>query len=675
MALHSIYHHPPSSHNEDSKVDQKCVIHRSRQIVKKRIKELYEDSPVQQQTAPQQGDAQYPQQQASNTTHQMNPAPMPQHINPFTESTMNVHTGPGLNINSYLSDQNGNAITPTQHAPYQTLPYGYHQPMIYQHPSQEVHTHNSQQPVPQQGHAQHPQQLNQPQQIKPPPVDPAFRVGKSGRQLEILLNDIYKQRFIAGGLKLGINKLGIRYAIFGFEFVFFEDSQFEDNIVNYAVTQLGMKDLSSTTIKNLMKVLRGNDSYWIKDDEKVHNPCVRVVNQGFPNIIYFFSPLQYVVMSLQSLEWRSGYIGVLAPTGAKHATYDIRYFNSTDLANRARSGSMKVPNLVSIFDSIGIKNEHRPLLVSWMIHSLVAREYYLFEIASKSESVSKNACKAIKEIIDPSEQSLYKIPLKPMTIARHGLDHYLLNFYSDKALSEVQQEALLDLMIGDGIKVDGIKQCLDKAQCFVKRPVILCANNSGTVINHQKLKSRTINIELYVNNDNFSKLSTHQFDAARTELIQLAMVCSESLYSQQANMDDISSLLVALANSCGDDHNEYLSRFNKWQQENMFLELDDNDTALLIYRWARDHLNKEHEFCESGPIKKWKDTLSSYAESEGIVDWDTKSHRLIGEEFRSSNLVLNKLGIRVESAGRGSRLSNWTITVPTKISIAPTHCE
>lgn len=639
MGIHRIDNYPSDSHDEGSQSDQGVEPLTARQIFRREAKNILDE----------------PNNQQEHNGHLQQQAPQQQ------------------NTQQLPAPQQQNALHSQQLAAPQQTNYQY------------------QQPISQQAALMDPQQLAPQQKIKPLPIDPAFRAGKSGRQLEILLDEIYKQKSTVGGLRLGINKLGTRYAIFGFEFVFFEDPQFEDRIVSYAVTQLGMADLSSTAIKNLMKVLRGNDFYWAQDDERTHSPCVRVVNQGFPNIGYFFSPLQGVVMSLQNPEWRSGCVGVLAPTGAKHAPYNARYFDNTEVADDARSGSMKVPNLVSIFDSIGIKNEHRPLLASWMIHSLVARDYYLLEIASQSESVSKNVCKAIKEIIDPCDPSLYKIPLKPMTIARHGLDHYLLNFYSDKALSEVQQEALLDLMTGDGIKVDGIKQRLDKAQCFVKRPVMLCANNSETVINHQKLRSRTINIKLDVSSDNPSNISTHQLDSARTELIRLAKVCSESIYnkhdhnnslglpesiySQQANMDDISSLLVVLAKSFGKDHNEYLRCFNGWQVENLFLELDDNDAAFLIYLWAEDHLNKEHEFSESGSIKEWKERLSSYAESEGIVDWDTKSHRLIGEEFRSSNLVLNKLGIRVESAGRGSRLSNWTITLPTKISIESIHLK
>lgn len=529
-----------------------------------------------------------------------------------------------------------------------------------------------------------------------PPVDPAYLVGKSGRQLVIMLDAIYTRNMNGVSVYFGQNKLGTRYCLFGNEFVFFEDTLFQDKLKHFAITYLHLTDLSQTAIKNVISILRAQPDYWAQEDQLAHNPYVRVVNLSYPNIFYHLTPSYYIQLSCQPLDNRQGNSGILHPSGAIWPQPPANHcFLCHDLNQIAGAANIRIPAILDLFHQIGIAEADRPLVLCWMVHSLVARDFYLLEFNSQEQRVHHIACEALKYIIDPSTHLLTKIPKKSMDLARLGLDDYLLALYADKRLSAEQQEALLELMTYNGIKVDGLKSKLDQAQCYIKRPVVLAADD--TVIDDINLRARTLTFELDSNQASGQLPSSSNIDAARVELIRLAMVSSAAVYSepqqayqvekqvlklypQHVNFVRLGVMLYSVLNPdqyqassesnrslIGQDY--FLKHFTDWLQHNLFLEMDDHDIAYLIYAWAKDQTVVEQSYSESWSIKDWKQRLAFHAAAEQIELTD-KSFRSIGEAFKASNRVLNKLGIRVESTGRGKRVSEWTITVPKKIGIA-----
>ncbi|MDR9500072.1 MAG: hypothetical protein RI556_12920 [Hydrogenovibrio sp.] len=528
-------------------------------------------------------------------------------------------------------------------------------------------------------------QYRPPAQPPRPPVDPAYLKGKSGRQLEVILNAIYPQPQYAPPIRFEINKLGTKFCVFQNEVVFLEDKTFKDKLKAFAITQLGLTDLSDTAIKNVISVIKTSNLYWHVDDRFSNSPSVRVINLGYPHIYYALNPNHFIPLNMQS-QFDRPISGLLTPPQAEWAPYtEPNLFAYHEIQNSIQQKRLNPVNTFALLEVLGIQKHHHYIVLTWLIYNLTANDFIALEICSENEKLREFASDALKRIIDPTKQTTHKIPKKTIDIANLGRVDYLVALETTEKLSKTQQEGIFDLMTGNGVVVDGLKPRPDKAQFQVKRPILISAPD--TSITEPKLRERSLSIEMefdkHQSSSNYiiTNSDANTINQARIEVLRLSIATGHIIHSNYERtfhgilkknehliMDKLINLGMDLCLLTSQYKNKFTEQFRKTSEENLFMEMDDSDTAYLIYVWAKDKENNEEEHSETHPIKDWKKILSKYAENEGI-SWDSIETRKIGADFKKAKPTLAKFGIILNSDIRSKRLSQWSITIPKKIDI------
>ncbi len=317
------------------------------------------------------------------------------------------------------------------------------------------------------------------------------------------------------------------------------------------------------------------------------------------------------------------------------------------------------------------------MVISWLIYSLISENFILLELINSKTKDQQFALHYLKALIDPSYENFQTIPKKADDIYRIGLEHYLigLNSNSRTPLSVEQQDALLELLFNNGAKIDANGTKNSNAKFFVKRPIILTAMD--TLITESKLREKTITIPIPSSDGNIGGTpSDHQMNSACLEILQIAVLSSHVVshedltnnkyfkHNRFKNFETYIHLVCEISHLLLKDNGKnFIDEFEAWALEDIFIQMDENDIAYVIYKWAEEHKNSTHKHS----IKNWIYELNHYAETEDI-HIKGLSPRKIGADFKQAAPVLEKLGIKIESAGR-SRMSEWTITVMDKVDL------
>lgn len=521
-----------------------------------------------------------------------------------------------------------------------------------------------------------------PPQYTPPIIPAAYRKGKSGQQLEIIMKSLFSPN---SELSFRKNNYGTPYAIYGIEHIFLESREFKDKLIAHVIKVLGLTELSDTAIKHAITLLKDDAKNWPKDKANVTNPNVRVINHGYPNIWYQNQPTE--ITSLSQYYFPPSDISVLQPKQA-------RWHGSTPLQNHLYINDMRcsfsqdpktyIHNLQFLLQKTNLGNNLLTHL-SMLVHILISQEKLIFEITGSKNSNRETAFETVKELIDPVIDTFKPMPKKATDIIQYGLEEYLISFSteSNQSLSAEQHQTLIQLISNNGVKYDAIKSAKHSAMCSIKRPILL--TSTDTKVNDVSLRERTFTSRLPRSENciEFSEIDPTLIFNARSELLQVAKVIAPAVYdsatvpdyelntTNHPHLDSFIKIGCELAQIIYRDPRIFLKEFENWASESSEFHFENNDTALVIYEWAKEHTNTSLSL----QIKDWKQELLPYAIDQGL-DWEKVSFKKIGLEFQKAEDSLERIGICIDSAGR-KRVSNWTISVGERIDLPqiPLHLK
>lgn len=517
---------------------------------------------------------------------------------------------------------------------------------------------------------------------KMPDIPAAFRRGKAGQQLEILFRVMwFKNHPALATLYMGINEFGTLYCYLNGWYYTFDSQEFKDQLTKIAIQDLGMADLAPKVIDNAFILLRTNTPLWFKDAEIVTNPSIRVIDQGHYFIGYALQPGN-VIPLIQLPQNNSPFPqGVFVPTGAKWPQYAQHYddFSSQTLINARANPIAYLHNLLHLINQIGIPDKLGLITLALLVHTLIGKKHLLIEITGNNEAHGLTVFKTIKALIDDTLEPSKPLPKKIEEVKRYGFNEYLISFvlHTDKKMNEDVQAGIIELINGTAVTAAQPKAKYPTL-CRLKRPVLIKAPES--VISLPGLYQRTISLHLpencaFVPSANIDHAL---IDNARIELLRLTQLVSHTVYpsfcqSQSPytvditgfdNMHDFIRLGCEISYLIHGTPQKFVDEFTDWSNQNAFLRLDNNDSAYLVYLWAKDHAGAS----VTQSLKEWLNEIDHYAQGEG-VDLEIFSPRKFGADLKSAHSLLQKLGVECTSNGRSTRLSSWTFSVDPQIGI------
>ncbi|BBN60633.1 hypothetical protein [Hydrogenovibrio marinus] len=512
--------------------------------------------------------------------------------------------------------------------------------------------------------------------LQTPKIPQAYRKGKSGQQLDIILGALLNLNYYKYSFSLRTNQLGTRYCIQDFQFIFFDSPEFEDKLKAFVIKSLLIREPSQTAIKNTLLILRESPEYWLRDSEECSNPCIRVINHGYPNIYYVANPNNTVQLTTMNYEPRFCGFAALMPNEAKwdwNMTLSDN-FGDQKLQDLRQAPELYTTNLLALLKTANIPEDRTFLVISWLAHCLLSSDHIILELIGEDSSIRHYAHELIKQLLDPSNDPIKVIPKKHDELFRIGLEEYLISLRSNltRKLSDEYQSTLLEMITNNGARGFGNDKNKEKTRCFIKRPFSLSAPD--TLITNHSLQSHTLTINLPDTSKSRPPKLDHQLlNHARIELLRLTKAVSycfspswhEKNFTIGKNaFPEMESLLLIgceLSELLRKNKNSFMHEFEAWAVENSFMQLENNDTAFLLYLWASE--NPETSIKRT--ISEWKKILLPYAQDENI-DLSSVEARKIGADLKQARSLFKKLGIDCEYAGRG-RLSYWTISVGTTI--------
>lgn len=509
----------------------------------------------------------------------------------------------------------------------------------------------------------------------------AYKKSKAGEQLSIILNacfsSISQDGMQGSDIYLGINSLGSRYMIFGFEFIPFDSKKFKDKFLKHIITALRISDPSSNVINNCLTTIKETPECWNQDPYDWHNPSVRVVNHGYPFIYYFNNSNSYIQLT-QAPNQNHCRIGVLNPPSSINInTCAYTNFNSYQSLNSLKNDPKNnVLNLMALLDMLHFDDRQSLICMTWLIHSIISRNLFLLELINIEVSFIREVAEILKELIDPSSEKLIPIPKKANDIQRVGLNHYVMAFKSNstKPLNSEQQNALHDLMGEDGAIVDITPSKKGDSKVFIRRPIILAAPDS--LIDDLELRKKTVTIPIS-NEDSktYIDLPSQLLSNARIELLKLCIMTSHVMsyesfkkpffetnrFSRHESFIHLGCVISNLLNN--DRGQKFIDQFESWALEDLFTQIEESDIAHILYKWAEEHKGKTQTLS----ISEWKHELNHFARLHE-VNIALFSPRKMGSAFKKVAPILTKVGIKITSSGR-RRYSSWEISVAEKIGL------
>ena len=526
------------------------------------------------------------------------------------------------------------------------------------------------------------------QNMKPSPIKPpvapklpaAFNKGKSGLQLSALLDTFAHPWEYQLNLYLGENEYGTKYCHIEKKFLFIDSHEFKDHIIHFATIYLGFPELSATALNNFITVLRTGEDYWSKDAANSSTPSIRILNQGTQNAFYALTPENFIPLSRTNFMQPSN-IGLLNP---KSALWNLNAYSWDFFGDQNLNAMNQYPldfnsNLIELLEQLQIPNPLGLLCIATLIHSLITdNDHLLLEITGDSETHCSMVFSNLKKLIDPVLDISKPLPKRADDIKRYAFEEYFMSFeQSDNPkLKAEQQETLLQLLKGTAT-ANALQKSKYPSKCTLKRPIII--NAPDTVIDLEPLRKRTVSIHLpKISNLSFHVIEENLIVNAGLEFLRLTQSISHVIFpdarhcwqNYEIELNDFHELKNLILIGCElsrlftGSPDMFISEFTEWAIEDLFTQLDDNDTAFLFYKWAEDHKGTT----ATQPMKDWKSELTFYAESEEI-DLSKISERKLSADLKQAIPLLRKLGIDCESSGRSKRLSSWTITVNEEIGL------
>jgi hypothetical protein len=404
-----------------------------------------------------------------------------------------------------------------------------------------------------------------------------------------------------------------------------------------------------------------------------------VIDQGHHYISYALQPGNLIPLIQFHPNSANFAKGVFAPAKSKWSQYAQHYndFSQQTLINARAHPANHMSNLLQLFKQIAIPEKFSLIVLTSLVHTLIAQQHLLIEITGENEGHCLTVFKTIKTLIDNTLESCKPLPNRPNEIKQYAFEDYLMSFelHTDKTLKQDVQSTLIELLNGTAV-AEAFPKAKYPTQCRLKRPVIIKAPES--VISLPSLNKRNVSIHLADNTPYVNHAHIHPtvFEAARIELLRLTQLVSHTIYPSfcqiqptyqlQINefdeMQDFIRLGCEISNLLHRSPTIFVDEFMAWSIENAFMQLDNNDSAYLVYLWAKDHAGAT----VTQPLKEWLNEIDHYSQAEG-VDLDMLSPRKFGADLKNAHTLLKKLGVKCISHGRSKRLSEWTFSVDQNI--------
>ncbi|SFR52616.1 hypothetical protein [Thiomicrospira sp. ALE5] len=517
---------------------------------------------------------------------------------------------------------------------------------------------------------------------KMPEIPAAYRRGKAGQQLEILFRVMwFKNHPALATLYMGINEFGTLYCYLNGWYYTFDSQEFKDQLTKIAIQDLGMADLAPKVIDNTFILLRTNTHLWFKDAEIVTNPSIRVIDQRHYYIGYALQPGN--VIPLLPLPQNNSPFpqGVFVPTGAKWPQYAQHYddFSSQTLINARANAIAYTTNLLQLINQIGVPDKLGMITLASLVHTLIGKQHLLVEITGNNEAHGLTVFKTIKALIDDTLEPSKPLPKKLEQVMRYGFNEYLISFvlHTYKKMNEDVQAGIIEFLDGTAI-VAAQPKAKYSTLCRLKRPMLIKAPES--VITLPALYQRTVSLHLPENCVFVpsAHIDLALIDNARIELLRLTQLVSHTIYPSFCqsqvpytvdiygfdNMQGFIRLGCEISYLIHGTPQKFVDEFIEWSNQNAFLRLDNNDSAYLVYLWAKDHPGVS----VTQSLKEWLNELDYYAQGEG-VSLEILSPRKFGADLKQAHSLLQDLGVKCVSHGRSKRLSEWTFEVDPQIGI------
>lgn len=513
-----------------------------------------------------------------------------------------------------------------------------------------------------------------------PKIPAAYNRGKQGQQLFTLLDLFYNPWKYNTDLYLGENKFGTQYCYIYSRFLFIDSPEFRDQITHMAIQYFNFLELSNTAVNHLIQVLRTDDFIWNKDHQNINTPSIRILNEVYPNIFYTHSKGNYIALVNTNYHQPTRNQEVFIPKQAEWPDTNYRWdmFSPATLNQMANSPENFISNLDALLDQLQLPKVMELLFLSALIHSFVADEHLLLEIIADDDAQGEIIFNIFKALIDPVSDYAKPLPKKAEEIKRYALNEYLMSFDipSNKKLSSEQQETLLGILKGTAT-IDALPKSKYPSKCQVKRPILLKATD--TVIDLPKLRERTVTLHIpKIHDFNQPTIERWSIDNSRLELIRLCQLCSYVNYPQfhtrqmpfSVELTEFQPLKGLISIGCElsrvfhGSTDRFVNKFKEWAIQDLFMQLDHNDSAYLVYVWAKEHTSSKAE----QSLKDWLNELEYYANKEGI-DLTKISPRKFGADLKQAKALLEKLGIHCVSNGNSKRLSSWKISVGNEVGI------
>ena len=510
-----------------------------------------------------------------------------------------------------------------------------------------------------------------------PPIPPAYRKGKSGEQTDILINHFWYARQSLGDMQLRISDFGTKYLYCNTEFVFFESDTFDDRLRTFAYN-IGISDITDTTIKSIKSIVRADPRFWVRDTNNCQNGSVRILHHG-STPYYSLDSNHFICLNLYHYQLNPNIphnpVAFLYSPKSKtanlfnHTTiYDFEYINSLQHRNINLKSTYHLLNL------IGIPTQQQSLIVTWLIHVYLAKEPIVLQIIEDQGILGPDFANLLKHLIDPSAEESFPIPKKASEIVEYGFDHYVLHFSvsSGQKLSKEQQETLFTLTTNKGAKHNITNSRNKEAEYHVKRAVIISTQSNA--INLPLLHSRTLTLDLN-STENFN-LACFDASQIRSQLLESAIHIATfaNSYNTKLSIETSSPSFIEyltigqhIENLVNRGSGNFITEFSQHMELDIFSQFnndEDEELAFLLLQWAKENCGST----KTQSIGHWQTTLERVA-ADNNSSIDEISPRKIGATFKKLKPILKKLGIRLEPVKNSSRFCEWTVAVQDTVGL------
>lgn len=473
---------------------------------------------------------------------------------------------------------------------------------------------------------------------------------------------------------LKTNILGTRYITYENEIIFFDSEEYKEQVYAFANDALGI-ELSDSAYKKALMILKGRKQLWTEDSENPGLLHIRIFNNGSDEIVYQNDQTSQISLSISYISSITNQPSrvlfpyeVLKPISLKPAPLPLNIYDPKALQALRDGSKGSCENLYNQLKLSCFRKEQYNLIITWMVYSLISKEYSLLELIGSESSGISQTQERLKSIIDPSWEPLRQPPKKTQDLIEASLEHYLLSFDRVDSITPQLQLEIEKILSSRGLRANLSTKRNVKNEWFIRRPIII--NAAFPVATELGILKSSLSIFITKHPQDNQPILDEHINLARIELLRLAILSYRDLQTKgMQTLTDIGSTIpnkltnfvetgIVIEKILGQEKGAFIRSLESTLKEKQLFEARKMATASLIYEWAKLNPNTEKE----QSIKDWKITLSEL-DKESQSEFSNFTERKIGSEFATASDILAPLGIYCEPV-RKSTHRIWKISTP-----------